>query len=126
MAVRAWNLVVLSAALYPSNGPAQMLMEYLPNFAAYYSRCLRPYSQMDTAPQELLHVDMNRAYASIRLWLVLCRKAATKDDQSDGTPDKETHSSRVVWNELWPPFETVVQSLPMDTQTGSQAVGPHA
>lgn len=83
---------------------------------------------MDVAPQDMLHFDVNRAYASIRLWLILCRKAASGDhDILHGTRenpiDRETLWSRTVWNELWPPLETVVLAMPIDIQIGSLAVG---
>ncbi|KAK7693414.1 hypothetical protein QCA50_002982 [Cerrena zonata] len=126
MTIRAWNLILLSAASCPSGAPAQMLLTFLPSFASEYSRCLRPYSQMETAPQDMLHFDVNRAYASIRLWLILCRKAASGDHDIlggtwDNPVDKETLWSRIVWNELWPPLETVVHALPTDIQIGSLA-----
>jgi hypothetical protein len=66
--------------------------------------------------------DINRAYVSIRLWLLLVHMfEAVQTGVVEGEMVPE-NSAKMVWNELWPSFETIVLSLENDALNGSISV----
>ncbi|TCD71881.1 hypothetical protein EIP91_000013 [Steccherinum ochraceum] len=120
MPVRAWNLVLLAALSSNSTAAAAILFDYFQGFAYVYYRTLSVYQHFnyDTS-QEIAHASISRAYASIRLWMLLCRKATAIQEVSvaqDGISavDRETTLTRKVWNELWPPFEAALLAIEAD------------
>ncbi|KAI0797914.1 hypothetical protein C8Q75DRAFT_845203 [Abortiporus biennis] len=123
VAVRAWNIIMLAALSSPSNKAAKILFNHFHAFSLSYSKSLSSYQLSECESQDLVHADISRAYASIKLWLLLSRKAAMHnpfdDVQQTSSYSDESSTSRRVWNELWPPFETVVISLEMDAQVGN-------
>ena len=75
--------------------------------------------------QDHAHADISYAYASIKLWLLLARKAAAEQpavSASGGLQDFEGYTVKMVWNELWPPFESVIEAFEMDARAGSNSV----
>lgn len=72
--------------------------------------------------QDHAHADISTAYASIKLWLLLARKAACEHpgvDASGALVDGEGVAAKMVWNELWPPFETVITVFEGDARSGT-------
>lgn len=66
--------------------------------------------------------DINRAYVSIRLWLLLVRMFdIVQTGVVEGGMVRE-NSAKMIWNELWPSFETIVLSLENDALNGSVSV----
>ena len=121
MAVRAWNLVVLAALAEKTNRPARILLDYFQPFSQAYSASLSAYQYSEYASQDVAHVDISRAYASIKLWLLLSQKAAmvSEDDTINAQIQRdEGDCSKMVWNDLWPPFESVVVAVETDAQNG--------
>ncbi|KAI0079929.1 hypothetical protein K474DRAFT_1638767 [Panus rudis PR-1116 ss-1] len=124
MSVRAWNFLMLAALSNTSTVAAKMLFDYFHIFCFSYYRILSAHQHVQYATQDLAHVDISRAYASIKLWLLLCRKLSIGDHAAlertrEGRNDRETTRIRMVWNELWPPFKSVVLSVENDIQTGN-------
>ena len=78
--------------------------------------------------QDRAHSDISYAYASIKLWLLLARKAAREHPGVDATgalQDGEGLAAKMVWNELWPPFEAVITAFETDARSGHATVrGP--
>lgn len=98
-----------------------------------------PYQALQNSP---LHTDISGAYASIKLWLLLVPHAAAQrrhstdafgGNRQEGLPTgtEELLTSKMIWNELWPPFERIMTVLEADTHTGnvtvsvSNAIKPH-
>ena len=75
--------------------------------------------------QDRAHADISYAYASIKLWLLLARKTAAEQPvvgASGDLQDFEGFTAKMVWNELWPPFESVIEAFEMDARAGSNSV----
>lgn len=66
--------------------------------------------------------DINRAYVSIRLWLLLVHMFETVQTGAVGGGMVHENSAKMIWNELWPSFETIVLSLENDALNGSVSV----
>lgn len=63
---------------------------------------------------EQADVDISRAYVATKLWLLLARQATSSDDDDFNTGeyvDRESATVTLIWNELWPPMESVVSNL---------------
>lgn len=88
-------------------------------------------AQTTGLPPDVSAADVNRAYIAIKLWLLLARKCFeestvsqiensavfTKVDNVD-----EDINTRMVWNELWPPFEKLVTLSESDAEAGEISV----
>ena len=66
--------------------------------------------------------DINRAYVSIKLWLLLVRMCEIVQSGMGEGGIVHENSAKMIWNELWPSFETIVLSLEKDTLNGSVSV----
>lgn len=124
MAVRAWNLVVLAALTSTSTRSARILLDYFQSFSFSYCQRLAAYQQSEYGSQDVAHMDISRAYASIKLWLLLTQKVSNGSEENlkQQKSSDEGDSSRKVWNELWPPFESVVVAVEAETQNGNFSV----
>lgn len=77
---------------------------------------------MRLAPSETYALDLNQVFTAIKLWIMLCRKKDTSAHNSQLYGDivlskgvgmsleefEAATKERMVWNELWPPFENVL------------------
>ncbi|KAF8636667.1 hypothetical protein AX17_003473 [Amanita inopinata Kibby_2008] len=99
-AIRAWNVVVLAALKQPDTTSAAALLSLLKFFSNIQFGALRAYIHSDLAYWDPATTNINHAYIAIKLWILVAEKAAS------GQGEGETAVSR-VWNELWPPFETL-------------------
>ena len=105
------------------------LFKHFPTFSLAYNTSLAPYhtaaAALDMASpeaQDRAHADVSHAYAAIKLWLLLARKASTEHpgvDASGALNDGEGPAAGLVWNELWPPFEIVLAAFEMDARGGT-------
>ncbi|KAK0459777.1 uncharacterized protein EV420DRAFT_1620288 [Desarmillaria tabescens] len=111
MTIRAWNMLVLSALMDPSESWITLMYMQLPTFSSAYQATLREYLQAGTSPPESAITDINHAYVAIKLWLMLAQKRAVKEDGG-------SISAFMVWNELWPPFESLVNVFEAEVQVG--------
>ena len=66
--------------------------------------------------------EINRAYVSIKLWLLLVRMFDSVQAGVVGGGVVHENSAKMIWNELWPSFETIVLSLENDALNGSVSV----
>ena len=78
--------------------------------------------QLSLGNQDMGAADINRAYVSIKLWLLLVHmfESAQAGVAEGGVVDE--NSAKMIWNELWPSFETIVISLENDVLNGSVSV----
>ena len=78
--------------------------------------------QQSLGSQDMGAADINRAYVSIRLWLLTVHMFETvQAGVVEGGMVRE-NSAKMIWNELWPSFETIVLSLENDALNGSVSV----
>jgi len=108
VAVRVWNLLVLATLEYDDPGLSGTLLTFLPQFVSVYAAALRIPSPL--ASHEFAALNVNYAFASLKLWILLARKTHASSELDA--------AERMVWNELWPPFERLfVQSLEESSNT---------
>ncbi|PIL24081.1 hypothetical protein GSI_13832 [Ganoderma sinense ZZ0214-1] len=124
--VRVWNVLTLAALSRPSGSSAALLFEHFPIFTLAYCTSLQSYQTVLTLDssdaQDHAHTDISTAYAAIKLWLLLARKAASEHqsvDASGALQDGEGMAAKMVWNELWPPFETIITAFEGDARSGT-------
>ena len=78
--------------------------------------------QQSLGSQDMGAADINRAYVSIKLWLLLVYMfESIQAGVVEGGMVHE-NSAKMIWNELWPAFETIVLSLENDALSGSVSV----
>ncbi len=66
-------------------------------------------------------IEVNHAFISIKLWLLLAQKCTNAIGTSDPFAEPaersaEDRSVSMVWNELWPPFERLVSLFEIDLE----------
>ena len=129
MTVRVWNILALAALSRPDGAASALLFEHFLTFSFAYSQSLSPYQSVQGLDhpdaQDRAHADLSYAYAAIKLWLLLSRKAASGHPGVDATgalQDGEGLAAKMVWNELWPPFEIVIAAFEIDARAGNVSV----
>lgn len=80
-----------------------------------YNTSLRSFGKAGTTLPETAQADINHAYSAIKLWLMLALKKFRLQGLSPGNDkspvaleDNEDAATRMIWNELWPPFTLLV------------------
>ncbi|KAI0831397.1 hypothetical protein BC628DRAFT_1312212 [Trametes gibbosa] len=128
MTVRVWNTLLIGALSRPSGAAAALMFRHFTSFTLAYNTSLNLYHSpaaiANADAQDRAHGDISYAYASIKLWLLLARKAAAETsstDPSGGLQDGEAIAAKLVWNELWPPFEQVVGAFEADVRAGNNS-----
>lgn len=130
MTVRVWNTLLIGALSRPDGAAATLMFKHFTAFTLAYSTSLNHYHSSAVvtgtdAVQDRAHGDISYAYASIKLWLLLARKAVPErpaTDAASGLQDAETLAAQMVWNELWPPFENVVSVFEAEVRAGNNSV----
>lgn len=92
-----------------------MMMDELHNFSALHHSALKVYFQGGANLSNSAITDVNHAYIGIKLWLLL----AVKVGELHGGTDVHYVA---IWNELWPPFQSLVNILEIEVQVGGQSV----
>lgn len=133
--LRLWNMLVLAALHNGRNRSAAVVFEYFSIFSLAYSHALgayqRPQQLLD--PQDSAHIEISSVYVAIKLWLLLVRKAAlqykelrhNEQNQLDVLQDGEVMATKMVWNELWPPYGRIMSILEADARVGNISVSKH-
>ncbi|KDQ60796.1 hypothetical protein JAAARDRAFT_173016 [Jaapia argillacea MUCL 33604] len=120
LSVRAWNMIVLSALRESSLMSVSAVLEHFSTFLAIYYASLRGFTTNISNLSESAAPDINHAYAAIKLWMLLVRKRHQNTMKLAGeAKGQEDATTRMVWNDLWPPFETIVAAFEGDAQGGS-------
>jgi len=113
LSVRSWNILVLAALLDGSSNQIIPMFDLLSAFSATHHAVLRAYTQSALNPAESATTDINHAYIAIKLWLLLAQRKSYGPTSNAGNAP-----ALMVWNELWPPFEAMVEVLETDFQLG--------
>jgi hypothetical protein len=61
-----------------------------------------------TTPSESDVPDVEHAFIAIKLWLLLAQMSLVN-------PTHESLDAKVIWNELWPPLEVLVNLFKTDS-----------
>lgn len=94
---------------------ATQLFKQLRAFSVVYSNSLWPYMRLTGPVPDSATPDINHAYIATKLWLMVAKQS--EEARRLGEP---VYSS--VWNELWPPFESIVSVLEAEAETGASPV----
>lgn len=115
LSVRTWNILAFAALSHPSNAWTSILFAHFPTFSLAYNTSLRSFGKAGTTLPETAQADINHAYSAIKLWLMLALKkfrlqgvSPGKDKDPTVLEDNEDAATRMIWNELWPPFALLV------------------
>ncbi|KAF8628329.1 hypothetical protein AX15_003874 [Amanita polypyramis BW_CC] len=98
--IRAWNVMALAALRYSDGKCAATLIPFLDVFSIIQFNALRTYVHSESTSWDPATANINHAYIAIKLWMLLARRAV-----ADAGGEFVTFAH--VWNELWPPFETL-------------------
>jgi hypothetical protein len=122
-------MLVLAALSNPADTWASMLFVHFSIFSTAYYSSLKLYIHAGVSPPDAAAADISHAYAAIKLWLLLTQKKAI---QLNGTPKLQSVSSAredsgniaafMIWNELWPHFESLVNVFEVEAQFGTVSV----
>jgi len=119
MSIRAWNILAMAALLDPSANWSAMLFAQLHNCSYAHRSALRVHGHSGTVSEEMSTADINHAYITIKLWMMLAQKVSV-DSQASNL------ASLAVWNELWPPFESLLSALENEARAGPSLVSGYA
>lgn len=86
----------------------RVLLPQLNAFTPAYYKCLGTYVLEGTTPSESAVADVEHAFIALKLWLLLAQMPLAN-------PTRESPSVKVIWNELWPPFEALVNLFKADS-----------
>ena len=101
---------------------AKVLFSQFSLFVRCFQLSLRHHMQLSLGSQDMGAADINRAYVSIKLWLMLVHMfESVQAGVVEGGMVNE-NSAKMIWNELWPSFETILLSLENDALNGSVSV----
>lgn len=109
LAIRAWNLLLLAALQDHNHDWGSVLCSHLPLFSILHHHVLRWYLQVDSPMPDTMTTDINHAYISLKLWIMV-------------TKNGDFHAALTIWSELWPPFENLANALDTDKLAGSNMV----
>ncbi|KAE9396073.1 hypothetical protein BT96DRAFT_997116 [Gymnopus androsaceus JB14] len=111
--VRAWNILLLAVLQDSSEGWIDSVFSHLTAFSSAHHSALRPYITRPGAQvPEAAITDINHAYISIKVWLIVAQMKASRDGSGCST------EALIVWNELWPPFESLIQFFEAEFRMG--------
>ncbi|KAI6022693.1 hypothetical protein EDC04DRAFT_3067434 [Pisolithus marmoratus] len=103
--IRPWIVMLLTAVSSPSSKKyGILLMSRFDNFVAPYTKTLGTYVQGRLPPHEIAAADIEYTYLAMKSWLLLLYKLST-----ESTVDPNGELTYKFWNELWPPFESLVK-----------------
>ncbi|KXN89237.1 Protein kinase C delta type [Leucoagaricus sp. SymC.cos] len=110
--MRAWNILAIVALSEKSETFwVTQLFKQLKAFSRTYFNALWPYIKPVGPVSDSATADINQAYLAIKLWSLIAKRS----DISHRTGGSVYES---VWNELWPPFESIVNVLEEEVQNG--------
>lgn len=114
--MRAWNILAITALADGADGSwAIQLFKQLKAFSVTYFNALSSYTKPSGLVLDMALADINQADVAIKLWLVLAKKFENSCQFRESVYD-------TVWNELWPPFEAIIDVLEMETQDSVSSV----
>ncbi|KAG1827253.1 uncharacterized protein BJ212DRAFT_1256361 [Suillus subaureus] len=105
--VRAWNILLLGVLSDSADTHIRVLLPQLNVFTPAYYKCLGTYVLEGTTPSESAVADVEHAFIALKLWLLLAQMPLAN-------LTRESPSVKAIWNELWPPFEALVNLFKVD------------
>ncbi|KAG6814363.1 hypothetical protein H0H92_010949 [Tricholoma furcatifolium] len=109
--VRSWSILALAALLEKKEDWYSALFGQFSSFSYAYHSSIRGYTQ-GTSSFETAVVDLNYAYIAVKLWILLAYRVS-----GSGDVVKDSQAFR-IWNELWPPFDSILKQFEVDPGGG--------
>lgn len=109
--------MILAALQEPSDKWVATLFDNLSAFSFIHYAALRTYLSSGISRPESAITDINQAFIAVKLWLMLAQRVSTTLSNAGG--DVSIEAPLIVWNELWPPFESLMSILEIDAQATS-------
>lgn len=107
ISIRPWIIMLLTAISNPSfDKYGALMMSRFDNFVTPYTKTLGTYIQGGLPPPETAAADIEYAYLAMKSWMLLLYKLSTGK-----IVDPSGELACKFWNELWPPFESLVKLL---------------
>jgi len=129
LTVRTWNILAFAALSDPSNSWSSILFAHFSTFSFAYNVSLRGFTISGAGSLESSQADINHAYNGIKLWTLLALKnfrlegmSPSRDRDPVGFEDNEDAATRMVWDELWPPFALLADSFEPEPRTSLAAL----
>lgn len=128
-----WNILLLEALQRSTfeNVLAQLFAQLQSFSAAYYASLQASHSHFSSF-HDVLAFDINHAYIAIKLWLLLSLRVSGKGlNENEGGSSSESEyqfsedrNASLVWNELWPAFESLILLSDADAEMFDVTVSP--
>lgn len=109
--VRTWNFLLFSILTMDWSDSGLNLWRALSRFSQSYNKMIQ---SMMSSPRTLLQdttsIDISNALLSMRLWMLLVQQICDQSALSTvvGHVMDRDHCERLLWNEIWPPFERLL------------------
>lgn len=71
---------------------------------------------------ETATADLNYAFTAFKLWLLIATQVTHLNSNATGEPTNAHSKVALVWNEMYPLFQGVVQTYQAEIQQGSPSV----
>jgi hypothetical protein len=114
--MRAWNILAIAALSDKADTFwATQLFKQLEAFSVTHLHTLSPYIRAAGPVSDSASADINQGYVGIKLWLMLAKRCEEAGQTGEPAYD-------AVWNELWPPIESIVNILEAEAQNGISPV----
>ncbi|KAG1715706.1 hypothetical protein ID866_1469 [Astraeus odoratus] len=106
--IRSWIVLLLAALSDRSSAKhATLLLSQFEKFLHPYTKILGAYVLGQIPLPEMAAADIEYAYLAMKSWLLLLHKLSPDREMAD--PRGEL--TQKLWNELWPPFESLAKLL---------------
>ncbi|KAF8328909.1 uncharacterized protein EI90DRAFT_3063988 [Cantharellus anzutake] len=104
VSLRCWAALGLAALETPRH--RLTMLQHVANFGLSYSKTLQhlAYPEAVSGWAPVAAAAMSSAFAAMKIWILL----AWNEDVLIEEPDEACSFERIVWNEVWPPFEKVI------------------
>jgi hypothetical protein len=124
LSLRTWNILLIAALSSATEDWGAMLLAHFQTFAVTYYNELRSFTRSGVGRPEYVAANnmINHSYASVKLWLLLSQKLASRRAVINGNEAGKYLDGLMIWNELWPHFERLVNVFEVDADTGNTSV----
>ncbi|KAG6832128.1 hypothetical protein H0H87_002440 [Tephrocybe sp. NHM501043] len=109
--VRTWSILAIAALQEQQETWYTGLFAQLPSFSYAYHGSIRAYCQGSNNSDSAV-TDLNHAYIAVKLWVLLAYRIS---GSGDIIQDSQTFN---VWNEMWPPFQELIDRFELDSGGG--------
>ncbi|KAF9482782.1 hypothetical protein BDN70DRAFT_800871 [Pholiota conissans] len=111
LTLRSWNILLLITLQNMDDDWQTMIYDNFHSFTSVYSTMLRQYVSSGLSSAAMATTDINQAHIALRLWLMLGHSISTIIHNGETVVTG-------IWNQLWPPFEGLLNVLETEARVG--------